>query len=214
MVRVLLTYWFKINANKAAKVVLASTYNEHDIQEILINYWQRYNKQRRDIPKTQTLGGSLMVHLAAMSAAFYEELINRGQKESIATQLFYDIAWIVYQKMGKLSWSIAGWGNKNSYSKLLKATKLFRAFPFNSPSYQWQDVKSEKDVVGFNCLKCPVANYFEIKGLSKFCASTWCALDYPLAEMWNAKLERTGSIAEGANQCDFRWKVKNDKVNV
>ena len=104
--RVLLTYWFKINANKAAKVVLASTYNERDIQEILINYWQRYNKLRRDIPKTQTLGGSLMVHLAAMSAAFYEELINRGQKESIATQLFYDIAWIVYQKMGKLSWKI------------------------------------------------------------------------------------------------------------
>jgi len=207
-VRVLLTYWFKINANKAAKVVLASTYNERDIQEILINYWQRYNKLRRDIPKTQTLGGSLMVHLAAMSAAFYEELINRGQKESIATQLFYDIAWIVYQKMGKLSWKIAEWGNKSSYSKLLKATKLFRAFPFNSPSYQWQDVKSEKDVVGFNCLKCPVANYFETKGLSKFCASTWCALDYPLAEMWNAKLERTGSIAEGANQCDFRWKAK------
>lgn len=206
--RVLLTYWFKINANKAAKVVLASTYNERDIQEILINYWQRYNKLRRDIPKTQTLGGSLMVHLAAMSAAFYEELINRGQKESIATQLFYDIAWIVYQKMGKLSWKIAEWGNKSSYSKLLKATKLFRAFPFNSPSYQWQDVKSEKDVVGFNCLKCPVANYFETKGLSKFCASTWCALDYPLAEMWNAKLERTGSIAEGANQCDFRWKAK------
>lgn len=212
--KVLLTYWFKIQANKAAKVILTSHYSKDETQDILHGYWLRYLKLRPDIPVTSTLGGSLMLHLAAMSTAFYQELIERGQTDDVATRLFYNIAWKVYQKMGKFSWWLAGWGNKSGYSKLLKATRLFRTFPFNSPSYQWQDVKSDKDVVGFNCLKCPVANYFETKGLSKFCASTWCALDFPLAEMWDAKLERTGSIAGGADKCDFRWKVKNDKVNI
>lgn len=102
---------------------------------------------------------------------------------------------------------LAGWGNHKDDNRLLKATQLFRAFPFNSPSYQWEDVQTDKNIVGFNCKKCPVAEYFKKHNLSAFCTKTWCALDFPLAELWHSKLERTGSIAAGANHCDFRWIV-------
>lgn len=210
--RRLILYGFKIQAAKAAKNVLASHFNNNEVQDILQGYWQRYLLLKPEVPKMPTMGGSLMLHLSAMSTGFYHELTARGKDEETTTQLFYDVAWKVYQKMGKFSWWLAGRGNKTSYNKLLKATKLFRAFPFNSPSYQWKDVNTDKNVVGFDCLKCPVAEYFETKGLSKFCAATWCALDYPLAEMWNAKLERTGSIAGGAKVCDFRWYVKPTKT--
>lgn len=203
--RNLIIYWFKIQAAKAAKNVLAPHFNNNEEQDILHGYWQRYLQLKSEVPKMPTMGGSLMLHLSAMSTGFYQELTTRGKDEETTTQLFYDIAWKIYQKMGRFSWGLAGFGNRNGYDRLLKATKLFRAFPFNSPSYQWKDVKAEKDVVGFDCLKCPVAEYFETKGLSKFCVATWCALDYPLAEMWNAKLERTGSIAGGEEKCDFRW---------
>lgn len=210
MLRNLLLYWFKVQAAKAARDILAPDYSRDEIRDILHSYWQRYKRLKPKVPETPTLGGALMVHLAAMSTAFYLELTGRGQDEATTTQLFYDIAWKVYQKMGRFSWWVAGWGNKSSYHKLLKATKLFRSFPFNSPSYQWKDVETAQDTVGFNCLKCPVADYFQTKGLSKFCAATWCALDFPLAEMWDAQLERSGSIASGATVCDFRWKVKPD----
>lgn len=156
-----------------------------------------------------TLGGSLMVHLAAMSTAFYQELTSRGEKKEVATKLFYDVAWKVYVKMGKISWRLSGRGNR--YQHLLKATQLVRKFPFNSPSYGWQDVDATSNVVSFNCTKCPVAEYFQLNGLSEFCVATWCALDYPLAEMWDARLERTGSIAGGAEKCDFRWTLKDKK---
>ncbi|MEO7582161.1 MAG: L-2-amino-thiazoline-4-carboxylic acid hydrolase, partial [Ferruginibacter sp.] len=53
--------------------------------------------------------------------------------------------------------------------------------------------------------------YFLSKGLSKFCTKTWCSLDYRLAELWHAKLERTGTIAGGADKCDFRWTGKIEK---
>ncbi|MEX0995851.1 MAG: L-2-amino-thiazoline-4-carboxylic acid hydrolase [Flavobacteriaceae bacterium] len=209
--RRLILYWFKIQAAKAAMNVLAPHFNNIEVQDILHRYWQRYLLLKPEVPKMPTMGGSLMLHLSAMSTGFYQELTARGKNKEKTTQLFYDVAWKVYQKMGKFSWWLAGWGNKNNYNKLLKATKLFRAFPFNSPSYQWKDVNTDKNVVGFDCLKCPVAEYFKKKGLSKFCTATWCALDYPLAEMWNAKLERTGSIAGGAKVCDFRWYVKPTK---
>lgn len=204
----LLIYWFKMQAAKTAGTVLAPHYNKDEVRNILHGYWQRYLKLKPEVPSMPTLGGSMMVHLAAMSTAFYQELTSAGQNEATTTKLFFDIAWKVYQQMGKFSWWLAGWSNKTNFEKLLQATKLFRTFPFNSPSYQWQDVDTGKDVVGFNCLKCPVAEYFQTKGLSKFCVATWCALDYPLAEMWDAQLERTGSIAGNANVCDFRWKAE------
>jgi len=60
-------------------------------------------------------------------------------------------------------------------------------------------------VAAFNCLKCPVAEYFRSHHLSELCVNTWCKLDYPLARQWGAELERTGTIAGGAPVCDFRW---------
>lgn len=129
--------------------------------------------------------------------------------KKVATQLFYDIAWQVYKKMGKFSWWIAKGGNRSGYDRVLKATQLFRFFPFNSPSYHWEEVQTDYSMVGFNCTKCPVADYFKAHKLSSFCSNTWCALDFPLAQLWNSELERTGSIAEGFDKCDFRWKVND-----
>lgn len=203
--RTLILYWFKIQAAKVSKDILVSHFKSNEVEEILHGYWQRYLRLKHDVPAMPTLGGSLMLHLSAMSTGFYQELTAKGKNEEWTIQIFYDIAWRIYRKMGRFSWWLAGIGNRNPYSRLLKATKLFRAFPFNSPSYQWKDVRTEKKVVGFDCLKCPVAEYFQTKGLSEFCTKTWCALDYPLAEMWDSELERTGSIAGGAKVCDFRW---------
>jgi ubiquinone biosynthesis protein len=206
----ILLYWFKGQASKFMSRELLVLYDAETIKKILSGYWERYQTLKPEVPGMPTLGGSVMVHLAAMSTAFYQELTARGQSEGTTTQLFYDVAWKIYVKMGRLSWWLSGWGNRSIDSHLLKTTKLFRAFPFNSPSYEWKDVKTADNVVGFDCLRCPVAEYFQSKGLSKFCTETWCSLDYPLAELWHSKLERTGSIAGGADKCDFRWTAKLD----
>jgi hypothetical protein len=207
----ILLFWFKVQASKFVRRELIHLYDVETTKQILSEYWQRYKKLELEVPKMPTLGGSVTVHLAAMSTAFYQELIIRGQSEEAATQLFYNIAWKVYEKMGKLSWWLAGGNNHTAYSRLLKTTKLFRAFPFNSPSYEWKDVQAQSNVVAFDCVRCPVAEYFKSKDLSRFCTKTWCTLDYPLAELWHSKLERTGSIAGGADKCDFRW-IVNDKI--
>ncbi len=207
-------YWFKFQAAKSVRNELIHMYDVKTIKKILSGYWQRYQILKSEIPVMPTLGGSITVHLAVMSTAFYIELTERGQNEETVTQLFYAIAWKVYVKMGEFSWWLAKRSNHTVYSRLMKTAKLFRAFPFNSPSYEWNDVQSESKVVAFDCLKCPVAEYFQSKGLSKFCTKTWCSLDYPLVELWHAKLERSGSIAGGAGKCDFRWIVDDRLISL
>jgi hypothetical protein len=83
---------------------LIHLYDAETINQILSSYWQRYQGLKPEVPAMSTLGGSVMVHLAAMSTAFYKELTTRGQGEEIITQLFYDIACKIYVKMGRLSW--------------------------------------------------------------------------------------------------------------
>lgn len=196
-------------AAKAAKKVLAPYFKEIEIKAILKGYWKCYKLLRKEIKKEPTFGGAIMVHLAAMSTAFYQELTERGISASRTTQYFYEIAWKVYRIMGIFSWNIAKIKYQNNSKRLKYATELFRIFPFNSPSFKWENIPQPDNSVCFNCTKCPVAEYFETKGLSEFCVKTWCALDFPLANMWNATLERTSSIAGGAKICNFKWKPNN-----
>tara|TARA_R110001592_G_scaffold266131_1_gene531806 strand:- start:1123 stop:1719 length:597 start_codon:yes stop_codon:yes gene_type:complete len=193
----------------ATRKVLSPNFDKEGIKSILKGYWSRYKLLRRDIGKQPTLGGTVMVHLASMSTTFYNELTERGISDAKTTQYFYDIAWKVYKIMGGFSWDLTRLKYQNNPKRLAYATELFRMFPFNSPSYKWKNIPQPDDVVRFNCEKCPVAEYFKDKGLSEFCVNTWCALDFPLAKMWNAKLERTNSIAGGAKVCDFKW-IAND----
>lgn len=205
----IIIFWFKIVSGRAAKKVLQSDFSHVEIKAILMGYWLRYKHLRKEIIKESTFGGTLMVHLAAMSTAFYLELTEKGISETKTTRYFYDIAWKVYKIMGRISWNLTQFKSHNKEKRLKYATQLFRAFPFNSPSYKWQNIAQKDNSVCFNCTKCPVAEYFKTKGLSQFCVETWCALDFPLAEMWHGKLERTNSIAGGAEICDFKWKPNN-----
>ena len=207
-------YWFKAQAGMAAKAVLSPAFKNEEIQRLLHGYWQRYLRLRREVPPMPTFGGSLMLHLAAMSAAFYQELTVMGETKDAATRSFYDIAWKVYKKMGGFSWWLASLRTGDPYRRLRIATELFRAFPFNSPSYLWKDVQASAGIVAFDCLRCPVAEYFQSKGLSEFCTETWCKLDFPLAERWHARLDRSGTIAGGAKVCDFRWKTDSALSNM
>ncbi|HFC31067.1 MAG TPA: hypothetical protein ENJ44_08510 [Oceanospirillales bacterium] len=110
--------------------------------------------------------------------------------------------------MGDIPLVLANLMTSNNYDKMHYATQLFRAFPFSEPDYIWQDIEADNQTVAFDCKQCCVAEYFLQNNLGDVCYQTWCKLDFPLAEKWGGKLERTGSIANGNKLCDFRWKIK------
>ncbi len=191
----------------SARKVLLHMYTNREVDDILENTWTRYADLAPALPSQETVGARFMVHLSAVTIAMYQALLLAGQSKEGATSLIYDMGWLVYTKMGEVPWTMAGFFSQDAYERVRFATAAFRQFPFSSPSYKWQDLDAAPGVVAFNCLTCPVAQYFRSHNLSELCVNTWCQLDYPLARQWGAELHRTGTIAGGARVCDFRWQV-------
>ncbi len=77
---------------------------------------------------------------------------------------------------------IASAFTRDPRKRLQLATDLIRSFPFGSPSYQWGDVISPDKALAFDCVKCPVAEFFARNDSSELCVQTFCRLGYPLAE--------------------------------
>ncbi len=205
---------FRVLLDGSARKVLLHVYPHREVDDVLENTWARYADLAPALPSQETVGARLMVHLSAVTIALYQALLAAGQSKEGATSLIYEMAWLVYTKMGEVPSALAGFFSQDAYEKVRFATTAFRQFPFSAPSYQWQDVDAAPGVVAFNCLACPVAEYFRSHNLSELCVNTWCKLDYPLARQWGAELQRTGTIAGGARMCDFRWQVVAQTTDV
>jgi ubiquinone biosynthesis protein len=196
----------------AARTILRRRFAPEEIAGILDAAFQDYGRQRARLPAEQEVGARLMVHFAALTAAFYRSLRVRNVTDEDARRLTADVTWRVYEKMAAVPWLVARFSRLTPYGRLERATQLFRRFPFRAPSYDMVDVPAGDGVVAFDVRRCPVAEYLRAQGLSQVCVDAWCNLDVPLARKWGARLERTGTLAQGADRCDFRWHVEGERV--
>jgi len=155
-----------------------------------------------------SLGARINVRLAGVTLAAHRALTAAGIEKTYSTELVSDAAWWVYKKWGWPAAGLAWVARRDSLGRLRFATDLFRSFPFNPPGYLMEDISAANEVA-FDVRRCPVAEYFRRHGASDVCVATWCNLDYALAEQWGGRLERAGTLAAGADRCDFRWKVPN-----
>lgn len=119
----------------SARKALRPIYSDHEVDDLLDSTWARYAELAPSLPYQETLGARFMVHLSALTIALYEALLARGQSAEGATTLIYDMAWLVYTKMGEVPWTMAGAMSNESVKKLRFATRAFRTFPFDSPRY-------------------------------------------------------------------------------
>ncbi len=172
----------------------------------LESVWRNYAEAAPAVPKGEGFGPTIVLHLAAITIALHQTLVDSGRSDEAAAQLVVDVGWVIYRKMGAVAWMLSRTVGKDEFRRMKAATQMFRRFPFSSPAYQWKEVAAEANVVAFNCERCPAAQYFASKNKSDLCVRTFCNLDFPLAKDWGAELERTGSIAGGADHCDFRWR--------
>jgi len=192
----------------AVRRALRSRFLSPEIHGVLDDTFDNYERQRSRLPKEKVLGARLMVHFAALTAGFYRVLVARGVPDDEARRLTAEVTWHVYDKMAAVPWALARVTKRTPYDRLRRATGLFRRFPFGPPSYDMIDVDATANVVAFDVRRCPVAEYFRARGLKQVCVDAWCNLDVPLAKKWGARLERAGTLAQGAERCDFRWCVE------
>jgi ubiquinone biosynthesis protein len=170
--------------------------------------WRFYDQLVPSIPKEPTWGGRLMVRLAACAVSLYRALVQMNIPGEEAARLVSAAAWLVYEKMALPPRVLAALLTRDPLRRLKVATDLFRWFPFGPPADRMEDVSAEAGVVAFDVLRCPVAEFFRRVGQPELCVSTFCQLDFPLAKAWGGTLERTSTIAAGAERCDFRWRVQ------
>jgi len=204
--------WGRLLLTPAAGRALRGRFSPADIRGVMDDAFEDYEQQRPRIPGEKDIGARLMVHFAALTAGFYRALVARRLPDEDARRLTAQTTWLVYDKMAAIPWALARLTRRGRYARLRRATDLFRRFPFRAPGYDMVDVAAAGNVVAFDVRRCPVAEYFQAQGLSQVCVDAWCNLDVPLAEKWGARLERTGTLAQGAECCDFRWRVEDQPV--
>ncbi|MBI1220811.1 MAG: hypothetical protein GC186_19980 [Rhodobacteraceae bacterium] len=184
---------------------LATTPLLEKTDAILPDIWERYYQLEPSIDIQPTFGAVLTTHAAALILALHESLLRHGMAAEMSYALIYRIVWKVYTEMGEPPLLAAAAFTRDPRKRLRLATDLFRHFPFGSPSYAWRDIPTTDGSVAFDCLRCPMADFFARHGASELCVQTACKLDFPLAEKWGGRLERLGTLASGAPRCDFRW---------
>ena len=188
-----------------AEVALKTTPLDVSVSDLLKQIWDRYYELEPTVVLQPTLGAVFSTHAAALTLAMHETLLRHGVSAADSYRAIYDIGWSVYRQMAEPPLLVASAFTRDPRKRLKLATDLFRSFPFGSPSYQWRDVASPDGAIAFDCIKCPVAEFFATHDASELCVQTFCRLDFPLAQTWGGQLERSGTIASGAPRCDFRW---------
>ncbi len=188
-----------------AKAVLKPTPLGEQADDLLKQAWHRYYELEPSVALQPTLGAVFTTHLAVATLAIHDTLLRHGVSADDSHRIIHDIGWRFYTEMGEPPLLVASAFTRDPGKRLRLATDLFRNFPFGAPSYQWRDVLSTDGTIGFDCIKCPVAEFFDKHGASELCVKTWCELDFPLAHKWGGQLQRSGTIASGARCCDFRW---------
>jgi ubiquinone biosynthesis protein len=183
-----------------------------EVEHLLDRTWKLYPTYLSSIvPALLGVGPALVLRLAACTAAVHAALVESGKTHEEAIRITADVGWAVYRWMGRIPWMLSGIVSSDPRKRLALSTEIFRSFPFSSPAYGWRNKSAPEGVVAFDCVRCPVAEYFSANGLSDLCVQTFCNLDFPLAKEWGAELERTSSIAAGASLCDFRWRSKSSR---
>jgi predicted unusual protein kinase regulating ubiquinone biosynthesis (AarF/ABC1/UbiB family) len=188
-----------------ARAVLGATKLADAAGSVLKQTWERYYELEPSIAVQPTLGAVFTTHVAAVILALHDVLLGEGIPAGEAYRLIYDIGWRFYTEMGEPPLLLATAFTRDPGKRLKLATDLFRLFPFGAPSYEWRDVAATDGAVAFDCVKCPMAEFFAKHDASELCVQVACKLDFPLAEKWGGRLERSGTIASGATRCDFRW---------
>ena len=67
--------------------------------------------------------------------------------------------------------------------------------------------KCDEYDLGYDYHECGICKICRDEGCPEL-AKHLCKLDYMMADLMNAKLVRTKTIAEGADYCDFRYSLK------
>ena len=184
----------------------AGRFTRKDIDRLLRAAWANFDRLAPELPGEPTLGSRQNVLLACLTLSMLEALTADGVEREYAIELIGDTCWKVYAQWGQIPRMVARLLTRDPATRMRMSVEMFLRYPFNRPGYRYADVPEPRGR-GLDMLRCPVAEYLAVHDASDLTVATWCNLDFPLARMWGGELERHGTLAGGANRCDFRFRA-------
>jgi hypothetical protein len=185
-----------------------------EVDHYINKAWRRYKALAPSLPPEPTAGSRMNVKLAALTISIFQVLLDAGIKRMYAIELVSDTTRNVYKQWGRIGQFLARVLPKalikpagmeaDPKRRIQKDGTFALTFPFNPPGYLARYVPTQ-GAIGFDMIRCPVAEAFRAHGAIDLCRASWCDLDYALAEMQGRRLQRTTTLVEGADCCDFRF---------
>jgi ubiquinone biosynthesis protein len=168
--------------------------------------FEGFERQVPGLPGEPTVGSRQNVMLAALTLSLCEALEEAGVERGYAIELTGDTCWRFYRHWGRVTKMVTRVISRDPTRRLRLSVGAFLRYPFGRPGYRFVDVP-ETDGRSLNMVRCPVADYLGQRDAADLCAGSWCNLDYALAEMWGARLDRSTTLVTGADRCDFRFRT-------
>jgi ubiquinone biosynthesis protein len=197
-----------VGRNRSRREPEKGRFTRAEVNSLLNQTWHNFDDLAPDVSKEPTVGSRLNVRLAALTLAFLNSLMVAGIERGYAIELIGDACWNVYRNWGRVGHLLTRLSRHDPIKDHIKHVgpdgSWSMSFPFNPPGYLARYAPT-KDGIGFDVIRCPIAEYFNMHGATDLAVNTWCMLDYPLAEMLNLSLARTQTLAAGDGRCDFRW---------
>ena len=165
------------------------------------------DQQRRLVPNRPRHGVSInhMIRYFEWNTTLYRALQEHGMSQPEAIALVEMIMSDVYQPVPATFFNLSRLRSADHATRvkwiLGMTTGHFLAAPF---CYRHL---ASKTGVDFDVLSCPFADYFKEQGVPELTEPAAGNLDYCMAREWGVELVRTQTIADGAEHCDFRWKL-------
>lgn len=195
-----------VGRNRSRSDPTAGRFTRSQVTEIVDVAFARFDRHVPDLPSEPTVGSRQNVMLAALTLGCLEALEDAGIERGYAIELTGDTCWRFYRQWGQVTRAATRLITRDPIRRLRLSVDAFLTFPFGRPGYRFDDVP-QLDGRSLDMRRCPVADYLGSQGAADLCAGSWCNLDYALAEMWGAGLERSGTLVGGATVCDFRFRV-------
>lgn len=191
-----------VGRNRSRSDPTAGRFTRREVSQLVVAAFRRFGSHVPDLPSEPTAGSRQNVMLAALTLSLLQALEDTGVERSYAVELTSDTCWRFYRHWGQVTGAATRMVTRDPIRRLRLNVNAFLAFPFGQPGYRFDDV-AQDDGRSLNMKRCPVADYLGSRGASDLCAASWCNLDYALAEMWGARLERSATLVGGAACCDF-----------
>ncbi len=192
--------------SRSMRKTLRERLTAEELEQVIQQTWRIDDELAQNLPQEPNLGARLVVRAAALTASVYRALLTAGLEAEEARELTSQVTWPIYEKIGKPRWKLSRLFAKHPLKRVKLTMGWSMRFPYSAPGYDMRFVEAGEDVIAFDVHRCPAASYFAAQGLSELCVSSWCNLDYPLAEQWGVVLDRSQTLAGGASYCNFRFR--------